>query len=257
MVNRIWSYHFGRGLVETPSDFGIQSSLPTHPELLDWLTQQFILDGWSVKRLHERIVTSSAYRQQSKVQADAKAKDSANRFYWRYSSRRLEAESIRDSILLVSGELNTKMGGPGFNFFKTRGGLSGFPEVTKFGNEEFRRMIYAHKIRMEPVPVFGAFDCPDAGQATPNRSRSTTAVQALNLFNSPFIIERSQKFAERVQLEAKGKSIELQVKRCYELALGRQPNQIEMAASIKLVSKHKLPALCRVLFNSNEFLFIP
>ena len=118
---------------------------------------------------------SKTYQQSATINQQAQQTDTACKLLWRFPSRRLESEAIRDCMLSVSGNLNLKMGGPGFNFFKTRGGLSGFPPLKQFGPNEFRRMIYAHKIRMEPVPVFGAFDCPDAGQPMPKRSQSTTA----------------------------------------------------------------------------------
>jgi hypothetical protein len=159
-------------------------------------------------------------------------------------------------MLAVSGELNLKMGGPGFDFFKSRGGLSGFPPVDEFGPEQLRRMIYSHKIRMEPVPVFGVFDCPDAGQATPIRSQSTTAIQALNLFNSQFVAERAEQFASRVNAVA-ASDLDRQVAVAFELAVGRAPTDIERQASVAVVSQHGLATLCRVLFNSNEFLFLP
>ena len=257
IVNRIWTYHFGQGLVATPSDFGVNATEPIHAELLDWLASQFIQKNWSIKKLHELIVTSATYRQQSVVRPETVKVDANNQYYWRYETRRLEGEAIRDSMLAVTGELNLKMGGRGFDFFKTRGGLSGFPEITQFKKEQFRRMIYAHKIRMERVPVFGAFDCPDAGQAMPLRSRSTTAIQALNLLNSPFVADRALVFAERVKRETESKNSADWVTRSFELALGRSPNSRERVASIRVVDKHGLESLCRVLFNSNEFLFIP
>ncbi|MBC7967856.1 MAG: DUF1553 domain-containing protein, partial [Fuerstia sp.] len=197
MVNRIWQQHFGLGLVDTPNDFGINGVKPSHPELLDWLAQEFINSGWSIKHLHRLILNSATYRQSSRVSPLPVAADRDNRLLWRFASRRLEAEAVRDCMLFVSGELNLKMSGPGFSFFKTRGGLDGFPPVEEFTAENMRRMIYSHKVRMEPVPVFGAFDCPDAGQATPRRGRSTTAIQALNLLNSPFVLERADKLATR------------------------------------------------------------
>ena len=169
LVNRVWQYHFGQGLVETPSDFGVNGASPSHPELLDWLASEFIADGWSIKDLHRRILLSETYRQSNAIDPDSQRIDNDCRLLWRFPSRRLEGEAIRDSLLAVNGQLNLEMGGPGFDFFKTRGGLSGFPPVDQFGPAQLRRMIYSHKIRMEPVPVFGAFDCPDAGQAMPQR----------------------------------------------------------------------------------------
>ena len=157
-------------------------------------------------------------------------------------------------MLLVSGELNLSMGGPGFNFFKTRGGLSGFPPVETFTENEMRRMIYSHKIRMERVPVFGAFDCPDAGQPTPKRSRSTTAIQALNLFNSPFVHDRAMALARRVETEVAAASA---ISQAFLHTLGRMPEPNELPMATEVVDRHGMATLCRVLLNTNEFLFIP
>lgn len=256
MVNRIWQYHFGFGLVETSSDFGLNGAQPSHPELLDWLATEFRNSGWSVKHIHRLILTSETYSQASLQSAGAKAIDSDNRLLWHFPSRRLEAESIRDCMLHISGQLNLKMGGPGFNLFKTRGGLSGFPPVEKFTANELRRMIYAHKIRMEPAPVFGAFDCPDAGLPTPRRSYSTTAIQALNLFNSSFVIDQAEAFAGRVEVET-GEETGDQIDRAFRLCLGRLPSAEERQAVSVVVEKHGLETLCRALYNSSEFLFIP
>ena len=177
MVNRIWQGHFGAGLVQTASDFGLNGIKPTHPELLDWLAQEFIRSGWSVKHLHRLIVLSATYRQASGTTPAASAQDADTRLLWRFPPRRLEAESIRDAILFVSGQLDLKMYGRGFNLFDQRGGLSGFTPVESFTGDGLRRMIYAHKVRRESEAVFGAFDCPDAGQSTASRRESTTPIQ--------------------------------------------------------------------------------
>ncbi|MEZ5942799.1 MAG: DUF1553 domain-containing protein [Planctomycetaceae bacterium] len=256
MVNRIWQHHFGQGLVNTPSDFGLNGSPPSHPLLLDWLATQFIQSGWSVKHIHRLILNSRTYQQSSAVNAIAAQKDADCRLLWRFPSHRIEAETIRDSMLAVSGQLNLTMYGSGFNFFKTRGGLSGFPPVEEFSPNEMRRMIYAHKVRMESVPVFGAFDCPDAGQSMPKRSQSTTAIQALNLFNSDFVLQQAAALAARVQQESSSDA-EAQVQRTFRLTLGRAPSSSELATSAEVVKEYDLATLCRVLFNSNEFLFIP
>lgn len=256
MANRIWQFHFGIGLVDTPSDFGINGSKPSHPKLLDWLAKELISSGWSINHLHQIILTSKTYRQSSIIKEKALSLDSDGRLFWRYPSRRLEGEAIRDSILLVSGNLNLATGGPGFNFFQSRGGLNGFPPLTEFTENEMRRTIYSHKIRMEPVPVFGAFDCPDAGQPTPKRSQSTTAIQALNLFNSDFIDHQTHTFAKRIRSGA-GVNPEQQIDHAFHLALGRHPTKTESTACLQVVREHGLPTLCRVLFNSNEFLFLP
>ncbi len=284
MVNRIWQGHFGTGLVQTPSDFGRMGMKPTHPELLDYLAAEFIRSGWSVKHMHRLILLSETYGQSSRPSnnetmgqsereksttsgvsssdglivspSSAQTIDSEARLLWRYPSRRLEAESIRDSMLAVSGRLNLQMYGRGFNLFDQRGGLSGFDPIETFNANNQRRMIYAHKVRREPETVFGAFDCPDAGQSTARRSESTTPIQALNLFNSVFTLEQSKAFATRVQQEA-GTDTAKQITHAYQLALNRYPTAAELADTTPLVREHGIAALCRALFNSNEFLFLP
>lgn len=256
MANRIWQGHFGSGLVQTPSDFGWNGTRPSHPELLDWLANEFIRGGWSVKRLHRLIVLSQTYRQASTVQPRAAEVDADNRLLWRFPSRRLEAESIRDAMLAVSGRLNLQMYGRGYNLFAQRGGLSGFTPIEQLTAENQRRMIYAHKVRRETEAVFGAFDCPDAGQSTAQRRASTTPIQALNLFNSRFTIEVSAAFAERVQADV-GNDLSQQIDRAYELALGRPATAAEHDDAEPIVRQYGLAVLCRALFNSNEFLFLP
>jgi hypothetical protein len=256
MVNRIWQGHFGAGLVSTPSDFGRSGIKPSHPELLDWLASEFIRGGWSVKHVHRLIVLSRTYRQSSSSDPASARKDADARLLWRYPSRRLEAEALRDSVLAVSGQLDPKMYGRGYDLFNQRGGLSGFTPIESFTGDGLRRMIYAHKVRRESEAVFGAFDCPDAGQSTALRRASTTPIQALNLFNSRFTLERSDAFAERVKREAGGE-IDRRIVRAFELALNRSPAPDELREIEPVVSQHGLAALCRALFNSNEFLFIP
>ncbi|MAT48082.1 MAG: hypothetical protein CMO35_11740 [Verrucomicrobiaceae bacterium] len=256
MVNRVWQHHFGRGLVHTASDFGLNGTPPSHPDLLDWLAHRFIADGWSVKKLHRLILTSRTYQQASSLREKERTLDEEARLLWRFPLRRLEAEAIRDSVLAVSGNLNLRMGGPGFNFFKSRGGLSGFPIVETFSGEGLRRMIYSHKVRMERAPVFGAFDCPDAGQATPIRSRAVTALQALNLFNSKFMVDQSNVFAARIQKEA-GPDPGKQVDHAFRLAYNRAPRPGERKRCEETVSAHGLSTLCRAILNSNEFVFMP
>jgi hypothetical protein len=206
--------------------------------------------------MHRLITLSRAYRQSARLDPVAQAKDADGRLLWRYPARRLEAEALRDSILSVSGRLNLKMGGPGFDLFESRGGLSGFPPVESFAGDGLRRMIYAHKIRMEPDAVFGAFDCPDAGQSVGRRRQSTTPIQALNLFNSRFVIDQAEAMAARVRAEA-GADEATQVELVYQLGYGRRPDAREAGEMTAMVREHGLVVLCRALFNSNEFLFIP
>lgn len=256
MVNRIWQGHFGVGIVETASDFGRMGVKPSHPELLDWLAQEFIRSGWSMKTLHKQIVLSATYRQASTFNQTAAAKDAEARLLWRFPPRRLSAENIRDTMLAVSGELNPAMYGSGFNLFNKRGGLSGFTPVESFSGDGLKRMIYAHKVRREPEAVFGAFDCPDAGLSTSRRRESTTPIQALNLLNSRFTLDRSTALGDRVKSEM-GADLSRQIDRVYQLTLGRLPDVNEISDARSVIERHGIETLCRVVFNTNEFLFLP
>ena len=256
LVNRVWQKHFGTGLVDTPSDFGKMGNAPTHPQLLDWLASEFVRQGWSIKKLHRLILTSRTYMQANRPNAQAARIDADTRFLWRFPSRRVEAEAIRDSILFVSGKLNLKSGGRGFDFFNQRGGLSDYHPKETFEANGWRRMIYAHKVRMQAVDIFGAFDCPDAGQMKPRRTRSITPVQSLSLLNSPFANRQAGFFAERVRREA-GNDTAAQVKHAFRLATSREPNARELATLKSLANQHGLEQACRVLFNTSSFLMIP
>ncbi|WP_161602276.1 DUF1553 domain-containing protein [Tautonia marina] len=255
MVNRIWQHHFGTGLVSSPSDFGRMGEPPSHPELLDWLADEFIQSGWSVKHLHRVIVASSAFRQESTPRDEALAIDADARLLWRFPPRRLEGEAIRDAILLASGSLNRDMSGPGFDFFNQRGGLSDYIPVDHDDPSGWRRMIYAIKIRMQAVDVFGPFDCPDAGQMTPKRTQSITPIQALSLWNSTFIMRQAGRFADRVRADA-GADLTAQIDRAVWLALSRPPTEVEAEQLLALGQEHGLDQVCRVLLNTNAFLLI-
>lgn len=257
MVNRIWHYHFGRGIVATPSDFGRNGAPPSHAELLDWLAVEFLRSGWSLKHVHRLILLSSTYRQASAPREKAMRVDADARFLWRFPPRRLEAEAIRDNILAVSGALDPRMGGPGFSLFQPNDNyVRVYTPKEKFGHHEFRRMIYMTKVRMETDDVFGAFDCPDAGQVQPMRSRSTTPIQALNLFNSSFTVQQCRLMAKRLKREA-GTEIRQQIRLAFRLCYGREPDENEQQVAERLIAAHGLPALCRAMINTNEFLFIP
>jgi mono/diheme cytochrome c family protein len=256
MVNRLWQGHFGTGLVETASDFGRMGTKPTHPELLDWLANEFVQSGWSIKSMHRQIVLSATYRQSTEFNPVAASKDVDNRLLWKYPSRRLDGEMIRDSMLAISGRLNQTMGGRGYNLFDQRGGLSGFKPIESFNEEGRKRMIYAHRVRRERDAVFGALDCPDNGQSTARRRESTTPIQALNLFNSQFTIDESEAFANRIRNEMVEDPTQQTIK-AYELTLSRKPSAVEIQDALPIVREHGLATLCRVLFNSNEFLFLP
>ena len=257
LVNRLWQHHFGSGLVRTPSDFGKNGARPTHPELLDWLASEFVERGWSIKAMQRLIVTSATWRQSSKPRPEALAKDAATQNLWRFPPRRLEAEAIRDSMLAVSGTLDLRMGGPGFLAFAPNNNyVRVYDPKTEYGPADWRRMIYQTKVRMAQDSTFGAFDCPDAGQRQPERPRSTTPLQALNLFNSQFVSQQAGLFAERLGREA-GKDVDAEIRRAYQLTMGRLPDEQELQLCRDLVQSHDMTALCRVLLNANEFLFVP
>ena len=254
LVNRVWHYHFGTGIVDTPSDFGLNGGRPTHPELLDWLASEFMAHGWSTKQLQRLIVLSATYRQSSQPNATALKVDGDARLLWRFPPHRLEAEALRDTILAVSGKLDLRMGGPGFDLFEPNDNyVKIYTSRTDFGPDQFRRMVYQTKPRSQLDDVFGAFDCPDAGQIAPRRTSSTTPLQALNLLNSPFALQQAGFLAERLDKEANGDPA-VQVNRAFLLAFARPPSSEETAAATALIRYHGLKLFCRALFNANEFI---
>jgi hypothetical protein len=257
IVNRIWQQHFGAGLVDTPSDFGANGTKPSHPELLDWLARELVEHGWSIKHIQRLILLSNTYQQSSAPRTECLTVDAGSRLLWRFPPRRLEAEAIRDAILHVAGNLDVTMGGPGWHAFKPNENyVRQYEPKEKFGPEEWRRAIYMQRIRMRPDGVFSAFDAPDGGQACPRRTRSITAIQALNLFNSRFMVDESKMFAERLECEAED-GVDGRVTRAFELAFARQPKAVELAGAQTLIAAHGLPAFCRAVLNSNELIFIP
>jgi hypothetical protein len=255
LVNRLWHYHFGQGLVRTPSDFGYNGDRPCHPELLDWLASELQANGWRLKPLHRLIVLSATYRQSSRQNAAARKIDANCRLWWRYPPRRLEAEALRDTVLQVCGSLNRRMGGPGYHLWKYSGYVIVFTPRARLGPEEWRRMVYQFKPRTQQDETFGVFDCPDATLAMPRRNVSTTPLQALNLLNSTFIRDQSQRFAARLRREV-GAEPARQIWRAFRLAFGREPLPVEATAALVLVKKYGLRPLCRALLNANEFVFI-
>jgi hypothetical protein len=256
VVNRLWHYHFGQGLVRTPSDFGFNGDRPSHPELLDWLAAEFRAHGRRLKPLHRLVVLSGTYRQASRSDPGAQAVDADCRLLWRYPPRRMEAEAIRDCLLQVSGSLDRRMGGPGYHLWQY--GPTAVVQYTPRENLEpdaFRRMVYQFRPRIHRDGTFGAFDCPDASLPTPRRTVSTTALQALNLLNSPFVLGQSERWARRLAREAGGDAT-AQVRRAFALAFGREPLAVERNASVNLVRTHGLTLFCRTLFNANEFVYV-
>lgn len=255
MVNRIWQHTFGIGLVPTPNDFGNSGQQPTHPELLDWLAAEFIQSDGSIKHVHRLILTSNAFRQSSRPNAIGMRKDAGSSLLWRFPPRRLAAEPLRDSILMISGALNRQMGGKGFDGFEVEmENVRHFFPKKNYGPGDWRRMIYMTKVRQEKDSVFGAFDCPDASQIIDRRSRSTTPLQSLNLLNSRFVLQQAAIMA--TAMESQSSSRIAQVRAIYQIAYSRTPTPIEVTETIQFVEEYGLAAFCRVILNSNEFLFI-
>jgi hypothetical protein len=256
LVNRLWHHHFGAGLVRTPGDFGFNGGEPSHPELLDWLATELVARDWRCKAIHRLILLSTAYRQSSAVQPAARAKDSQGRLLWRFNPRRLEAEVIRDRVLWTSGVLSNAMGGAGYDVFESNSNyVKVYAPKRAFGPAEWRRMVYQDKPRMRQDATFGEFDCPDASQMVARRNSSTTALQALNLLNSPFMLEQASLLADRLRREA-GDDVERQVERAFWLAFGRAVESDERQAACRLIDQEGLLVFCRAMYNANEFLYL-
>jgi hypothetical protein len=234
-------------------------ALPSHPELLDWLTATFLESGGSLKKLHRLIVTSSTYRQAYRSHAEAAKIDADNVLLWRMNVQRLDAEAVRDAVLVVSGKLDRTMGGPSVKHFKQSPGIHRTPKVdyTAFDPDSpgaHRRSVYRFLFRTVPDPFMDALDCPDASQFTAVRPVSVTALQALALLNDPFMVRMSEHFAKRVAMAAGPRD---QVRLAYRLALGRDPNERECDRLVEYAQRHGMANACRVLLNCNEFVFIP
>ncbi|XZE21782.1 PSD1 and planctomycete cytochrome C domain-containing protein [Pirellulaceae bacterium SH449] len=259
IVNRLWHYTFGTGLVDTPSDFGINGGIPSHPELLDFLASELIDRQWSLKSIHRMLFLSRAFQQSSKPQELGMQLDAQSRLLWRFPPRRLEAEAIRDSLLTATGNLNPKMGGPGFFLQRVeQDNVYRYFPKEEFLPEDFRRMVYLTRVRQEQDSVFGAFDCPSGDQVVPRRGQSTTPLQSLNLFNSPFVLMQSEALAARLEREATnhGGSPEEKISLAFELLFNRKPDAWELETSLRFVEENGLLSFCRALCNANEFLYV-
>ncbi len=256
MANRIWHYHFGVGIVDTPNDFGFNGGRPSHPELLDFLANRLIANDWSLKCLQRLIVTSAAYRQQTGGRPLALKRDAQNRLLWRREPHRMEAETLRDAMLAVAGMLNQQLGGPPYQDFKTSTFNSQFYEmIDPVGPAFHRRTIYRTWVRSGRSTLLDAFDCPDPSTMTPNRAVTTTPVQSLSLLNNAFVLRMAAAAATRVKAGA-AEDAAAQVVAVFRLAYQRRPDEAELRAAAPFVEQHGLPAFCRIVFNSNEFLFI-
>ena len=256
MVNRVWHYHFGRGIVGTPNDFGVNGEPPSHPELLDWLAAEFQAEGWSLKKLHKRIMLSSTYRQSSRYNAKAAAVDAENRLLWRFAPRRLEGEAIRDAMLAVSGQLNPEVGGPGFRpFTLTINNVPFYKPTDPLGREYNRRTVYRMNVNSGKDPLLENLDCPDPSTKTPRRSVTTTPLQALSLMNNSFVLRQAKLLAERIRREVGGDP-SVQIALAYRLALTRPANPAKVRRAAGFSREHGLEDFCWVLLNSNEFKYL-
>jgi hypothetical protein len=274
IVNRIWHYHFGRGLVETLNDFGRMGSRPTHPELLDWLAVWFRDEGGqSFKRLHKLIVTSSVYRQTSgppsnwpsassipQLASRAQSLDAGNQFLWRMNRRKLEAEAIRDSVMAVAGQLDRTMGGPGFQAFVLKDDHSPHYLYDQFDPEDpksHRRSIYRLIVRSVPDPFLETLDCADPSLIVERRDETITPLQALSLLNNKFMVRMAEHFANRVTAGLPTDADwPAKADAAFRLALGRLPTAEERRVLVDLGEKHGLANVCRVIFNASEFVFV-
>ncbi len=260
IVNRLWQHHFGAGIVETPGDFGIGGSLPSHPQLLDWLASRLIHHNWSLKAMHREICLSHAYQQQSAPEdtetvRKARTMDSGNRLLWRQNARRVDAETLRDSVLAVSGKLNSEMYGPGFRDFDYREEYAPvYRYITADSKDLWRRSIYRFVVRTTPDPFMSTLDCPNPANLTPRRNVTTTALQALALMNNDFMRKQAGYFAESCRVDCE--QPDDQIRRAFQLALCRGPSEDEFAAAKELVSRKDLTALCLALINLNEFVYV-
>jgi hypothetical protein len=236
-MNRLWMRYFGRGIVETEEDFGTQGSLPTHPELLDWLSGEFIKRGWSLKAMHRLIVTSATYRQASDARQDLNESDPRNLLLARQERFRVEAEIVRDAALSASGLLNPKIGGPSVRPPQPDG-VYAFTQnrknwMTAAGAERFRRAMYTHFYRSAPYPLFSTFDSPDFQQVCTRRQRSNTPLQSLTLANDPAFLEIAQGLAARLVRDVPGEfapTLDARLKQAFALCFSRPPNATELAA---------------------------
>lgn len=257
IVNRVWLYHFGQGLVATPNDFGRMGGKPSHPELLDWLAVEFRDSGQSLKRLHRLIVTSSTYRQASIDNPAYTRKDGSNRLLWRMNRRRLDAESIRDAVLDVSGKLDPKMYGPGFRTFGFLDDHSPHYKYEEYNPDHpagHRRSVYRFLVRSVPDPFMETLDCPDPSLRVEKRNESLTALQALALLNDKFMLRMAEHLAAHI--EKMGDDLPGRVATAYRLALGRESTDEEKRVLLDYARKHGLANTCRLILNTNEFSFV-
>ncbi len=270
MVNRIWQYHFGRGIVRSASNFGVQGDKPTHPELIDWLATHFIADGWHMKELHRLIMTSSAYRMSDAANAKALAADPQNDLFWRFDMRRLTAEEVRDSILALDGSLNLDLYGPGVFVTLPASVLrtSSHPNDNwgqSTPQEQARRSIYIHSKRSLHVPLLEAFDAADTDTSCPVRFSTVQPTQALTTLNSEFMNDAAARLIARLRRKASG-DLNAQIALGWRLATSREPTAQQLQRCVTLVEDlqhgdgatpdQAMRLYCLMLLNLNEFVYL-
>ena len=285
LVNRIWMHHFGRGLVNSPADFGMLGEQPTHPGLLDWLADELVHSGWSMKHIHRLILCSTAFQQSAYAETALQEADPDNRYYGRMAIRRLDAESLRDSVLAVSGWLNEKLYGDPVPVMENEVGqivigkenLDGERKPTTTINlegEEYRRSLYIQVRRSRPLATLEFFDSPVVTPNCPKRNSSNVTPQSLMMMNSDFALQYSERFARRLQAEAPG-SVKEQLLLGWQLALGRAPLEKELATAEKFLAMQQqelqdsseekeaavlqlqaLASFCQVLISSSRFVYV-
>ncbi len=268
LVNRVWQYHFGRGLVASPSDFGARAGEPSHPELLDWLASEFVAQGWSMKKLHKTMLLSAAYREASAPSAETAERDPENIYLSYFKRRRLEAEEIRDAVLQAAGAINWKMGGRPVVPPLAPEELYGMSQppgnawiTTANTDEHNRRSVYLISRRTFRVPMLEVFDRPEGVLSCPRRDSSTTATQSLSLLNSGFTLQMAERLARAVGNDDPRAAVNA----AWRQALGRQPSDEESTAALAFLDKQRsnlgsmqaaLVELSRGLLNLNEFLYV-
>jgi hypothetical protein len=266
MVNRIWQFRMGQGIVKTPNDFGVMGDRPSNKALLDWLASEFVAKGWSVKAIDRMIVMSAVYQQSAQPDPQKAMIDPDNRLVWRMNRKRMDGEMLRDAILSVSGALNPKIGGRPvrvpiepevYDLIFTEHERDGLWPLSQDKTQQYRRSIYLYNKRGVRLPLLSSFDQPDAITSCPVRPVSTHALQALTLFNSPFMQEQAQFFANRLTGDCKSSQSSCVVDKAWHLTLSRPPRPAEQVLAKKFLAKGSLADMCLALLNRNEFVYVP
>lgn len=257
LANRLWHYHFGRGIVDTPNDFGYMGGKPTHPELLDYLATALKENDWKLKDLHRMIMLSKVYRQASTYRASAAEQDGDSRLLWRFPPRRLSAEEIRDTMLAVCGVLDPKMGGRGFRLYRyMNDNVSTYEPLDRHGPETYRRAVYHQNARASVVDLMTEFDQPDCAFSSPSRVKTTTPLQALTMLNHAFTVDMAEALSQRIEeivTEERGKRDEVGV--LIRLAYQREPSEEETTQLGRAIKTVGLRAVCRAVLNSSELIY--